>query len=46
MAEVLLRVQVVVVVSEASMGVLALEATAVVVVAAVMRDRVHTYGGS
>ena len=38
--------QVVVVVSEARVSVLALEATAVVVVAAVMRDRVHTYGGS
>ena len=37
--------QVVIVVGEASVGVLALEATAIVVVATVVRDRVHTYGG-
>lgn len=35
----------VVVVSEASVSVLALEATTVVIVAAVVRDGVHTYGG-
>ena len=41
LSKVLLRVQVLIVVSEACMGVLPLEA----VVAAVVRDRVHAYWG-